>query len=411
LKKKAPHLPKIMILFGALSVCFIIFLFFRPKSDLKPTFKKPKDTQVLFNHVMQAALPQLKILWEEGDQFIKKGNALNCPDEIIFEKNVGRSYFQCQPHLWQCFWAGGVQKENSLKIELYGQIYHVKAQASFKPISSYSKAPRFYEIIQGPLEDINFHYGMLVEMTLEEFPDKVWPLILTDTCRDTYLPERIYGHRSKNEKLDNQIFQWDNFNQKIFIDKFYVTNQMINEWRILRGEEDKVILDRLKWPQPAIISRNEQKDYCAFWGKRVLEAKLFDAASMTPIDLKNTLNSWVSTPQTPWQRDLSKTFLGMARINPDYQLTPLDCQLAQVGGCLEKYFSTDSVSWMGMNYALGFYPESLKNTLDPSRNLKKSSRFFSAESEVHELGKLYTWDGSQPEKLPIAFRCYEEVSL
>ena len=359
---------------------------------------------------MQVALPKIQRLWEEGDKYIKK-NGLTCPDEIAFDKRVGRSYYQCQPHFWQCFWSGGVQADNFLKIEVFGETYHLRARASFNPVETYSAEPRFYHIIKGPIPEMNFHYGVLVELSLDEFPDKVWPLILTDTCRDTYLPERIYAHIIEAKQSRDKLFEWDNFDRKIFIDKFYVSNQMVNEWRLLIGEVDKIITDRLEWPRPAILSRSEQMAYCSFWGKRVLEAELFHAASMSPVDSKNPLNEWYHAPQTPWQRDLSKTFLGMARINPDYQLTPLDCQLAQVQGCQEKYYSTDSVTWMGMNYSLGFYPEALKNNYEANKNLKKSSRFFSPESEFHELGHLSSWDGQVSEKLPVAFRCYEEVSL
>jgi hypothetical protein len=66
---------------------------------------------------------------------------------------------------------------------------------------------------------------------------------------------------------------------------------------------------------------------------------------------------------------------------------------------------------MGMNYALGFYPESLSNPLEPKKNLKLSSRFQPPQSETHELGVLGHWEGSQDPALPVAFRCYEEVSL
>jgi hypothetical protein len=393
-----------------LSIGSIIYLFFRPKSDLKPRIKKSAETQIVISHLLEAALPKIQHLWEEGDKFIKK-DGLSCPQEIIFDKKVGRSYFQCQPHFWQCFWEGGVQKDNFLKIEMHGEVYHLRARSNFPKIQSYSDSPRFYKIVKGPLKGMNFHYGVMVDVFFDEFPDKTLSLILTDTCRDTFLPENIYAHVFQEKKSQERVFLWDNFNRKIFIDKFYVSNQMVNDWRLQIGEKEKIIADRLKWPLPAIISRREQVAYCSFWGKRVLEAELFHAASMTPIDLKDPLNSWTNIPQTPWQRDLSKTFLGMARINPDYQLTPLDCQLAQVEGCNEKFYATDSVSWMGMNYSLGFYPEVLKNNLEPKNNLKLSSRFRSAESEVHELGYLTQWQENSSSELPVAFRCYEEVSL
>lgn len=403
-------IPKIIVILGFLSVLSIILLFFRPRTAHKHKAPRPESQEKLFTQVILAAQPQIQKLWEEGDRFIKKGG-VQCDSEIRFEQHIGRSYFQCQPHFWQCYWSGGVKANPAFNIDMFGQTFHLRAKRSFKPIPSYAPEQRFYEILKGPYHGLNFHKGMLVELTLDEVPDMTWPVILTDTCRDVYLPERIYGYGKINSKKNDQGFIWDNFDRKIFIDRFYVSNQQINEWRQLTGEIQKIITDVSKWPLPALLNFDEQVSYCNYWGKRVLEAKLFDAATMTPSDTKETLPERIFRPQTPWQRDLSKTFLGMSRINSDYQLTPLDCQLAQVKGCKEKYFSTDSVTWMGMNYALGFYPESLVNTIEPEKNLKASSRFDLPSSVVHELGTLAKWDGIQDHKLPIAFRCYEEVSL
>ena len=400
-------IPKIIVILAFLSVIGIILLFFRPRPETETKIQRPTTPEKLFAQVILAAQPKLLKLWEEGDRYIKK-DGLSCPEEIAFDKKIGRSYYQCQPHFWQCYWSGGVKKEPSLKIDLFGQTFHLRAKSSFKPIGPYSQKRRYYEILRGPYKELNFHYGLLVELTVDEVPNMSWPIVLTDTCRDVYLPQRIYGYGKITKERD---FQWDNFDRHIFLDKFYVTNQQVNEWQLLQGNLEKVVTDKEKWPQPAILSLKDQKNYCSFWGKRVLEAKLFDAATMTPIDPKNTRPDRILRPQTPWQRDISKSFLGMARINDDYQLTPLDCQLAQVKGCAERHFSTDSVTWMGMNHALGFYPEAVVNFIEPSKNLKLSSKFQTPDDEVHELGIRGKWTGELQPELPVAFRCYEEVSL
>ena len=410
MRKSQTFVPKLIVLIAALSVLGIIFIFFRPRQILNKVEKKPESKEKLFARVIQAAGPQLQKLWEEGDRFIKK-EGLKCDEEIIFDKKVGRSYYQCQPHFWQCYWQGGVVTDPVIKVNLYGETFHVRAKANFDSQNVYSSAPRFYEILKGPYLGLNFHYGMLTEFSVDEIPDMTLPIVLTDTCRDTYLPQRIYGYGKSDAKKRTEDFNWDNFDRHIFIDRFYVTQQMVNEWYLLTGKSEKIEKDRLKWPLPALLDRQDQIRYCAFWGKRLMEAKLFDAASMTPSDLNDPLPERVQRPATPWQRDLSKSFLGMARINPDYQLTPLDCQLAQVQGCKEKYFTTDSVTWMGMNYSLGFYPESLMNYLEPEKDLKLSSRFYAPASEVHELGLLSHWKEGVQSNLPVAFRCYEEVSL
>ncbi len=370
--------------------------------------KRPDTPEKLFTQVIEAAKPHILKLWEEGDRLITKAGP-NCPQEILHDPKIGRSYYQCNPHLWQCYWQSGMGQNPTLEIDLFGQTFHVVAKASFDAIPAFSTHPRTYETFRRSEPGLELQYGYLIDIEIKEIPGLFQPMILTDSCRDTYLPQRIYAYGKVKDKRE-EGFIWDNFDRDIFIDKFYVSNRQVNEWRILTGEQTKIISDRKLWPQPALISLKEQTAYCSFYGKRLLEAKLFDAATMSPSDLKESTPERVLRPQTPWQRDLSKSFLGMARINPDYQLTPLDCQLAQVQGCHERFFTTDSATWMGINYALGFYPESFKNFIEPAGNMKKSSKFFAAASPRHELGTYTEWKGEQDLTLPVAFRCYEEIA-
>ncbi len=398
-------IPKIIIFLGTLSVLGIILLFFRSKQEAQLARVKPDTDDKLFTEIIRAAEPQLLKLWTQGQTFHQ--GSTQCKEELISDKKVGGSYYNCQPHFWQCFWQGGVTgSKPAIMVELFGQTYEVRANAVFPSIPAYSEFPRFYELLKLSGTGLNLHSGYKVELSVKEIPGFTQTLLLTDTCRDTYLPERIYGYGKR--PASGEGFIWDNFGRRIFLDKFYVTNQMVNEWLILNNLADKIITDRSLWPLPASLPVETQKKYCSYFGKRLLSAELFDAATMTPTDFKNPRPLKVVRAQTPWQRDLSKSFLGVARINPDYQLTPLDCQLAQVKGCREKYFTTDSSSWMGMNFALGFFPESLANTIDPASTLKPSSRFLEASSPWHELGVRTSWDGKVSENI-VAFRCYEEV--
>ncbi len=380
----------------------------RPRPLAPVRVKRIDPPEKLFTQVIEASQKKILKLWEEGDRYFPK-EGTRCEEEILHDNTVGRSYYQCNPHFWQCYWQGGVKEAPSLEVELFGQTFHVVARAAFAPIPALSQNPRYYDLFKRKESGLRLNYGYMVELIVKEIPGLSQPMLLADTCRDTYLPERIYGYGKVKDEKD-EGFIWDNFGRNLFIDKFYVTNRQVNEWRILRGEPSKIEINRSQWPKPALLSLKDQINYCNFYGKRLLEAKLFDAASMSPADLKETKPSRVLRPGTPWQRDHSRSFLGMARINPDYQLAPLDCQLAQVHGCHERYFSTDSATWMGLHYSLGFYPESLRNFIEPTKNLKMSSRFFLPASEWHELGVLSNWNGVQEKKLPVAFRCYEEVS-
>lgn len=396
-------IPKIIIFLGTVSILGIILLFLRPRPQPIVRAKRPDTPEKLFAQVIEAARPQILKLWAEGDRFFPK-TGVKCDAEIVHDNSVGRSYYQCNPHFWQCYWQKGVNQNPVIEVDLFGQTFHVAAKASFDPVSQISSQPRYHKSFKRTHPEFPQVSGELVELEVREIRGLTQPMVLVDSCRDTYLPQRIYGYGKAQEGL-----VWDNFDRHLFLDRFYVTNRQVNEWRILTGEAGKIESDRKKWPLPALVSAKEQADYCAFYGKRVLEAKLFDAAAMSPSDLKNPLPDRVLRPETPWQRDVSKTFLGMSRINPDYQLTPLDCQLAQVQGCKEKYFSTDSATWMGLHFTLGFNPEHLVNHVNPKLNLKLSSRKLAPASPWHELGKLSTWSGTQDENLPVAFRCYEEV--
>lgn len=404
-------IPKIIVILGTVTILGIILLFFRPRELTHAKKNMPKTPTKLFTQVIKAAIPKILKLWEEGDQFIIT-DKLKCDDEILFSKKVARSYYQCQPHFWQCFWSEGVGGQAELEVDIFGQTFHVIAIPSFDPISSYSKAPRFYQTVKTKDLGLKVPYAYQIEIKVREIPKLSQSFLLTDSCRDVLLPERVYAYGSKKDlKKNDDGFIWDNFDRKLYLDKFYVSNQKVNEWRLLTNKLDKIINDRTLWPMPALLNLDEQNEYCHFFGKRLLEAKLFDAATMTPADLKNPKPMRPARPETPWQRDISRTFLGLARINPDYQLTPLDCQLAQVEGCPDKYFSTDSSTWMGFNFGLGFYPESLDNNIHPQKNLKKSSRFLAPSSPMHELGVRSFWKGDENPAgdMPIAFRCYEEV--
>jgi hypothetical protein len=392
-------IPKIIVILGTLSIVGTILLFLRPRPQSLVRMKRPKKPAKLFTQVINAAQPKLLELWEQGDRFFPK-DGVRCDQEILHDKNVGRSYYQCNPHFWQCFWQGGTTERPALEIDLFGQTFHVVAKASFDS--------RYYGLFRRLEPGLQLQYGYQVELEVREIPGLSQPMILADSCRDTYLPQRIYGYSKVADKKD-EGFIWDNFDRNIFLDKFYVSNRQVNEWRILTGEKDKIEVDRNKWPHPALLNLKDQIAYCSFYGKRLLEAKLFDAATMTPSELKNPLPDRVYRPSTSWQRDITKSYLGMARINADYQLTPLDCQLAQVQGCQERYFSNDSATWMGFHFGLGFYPESFHNFIEPDKNLKMSSKFLAPASTWHELGVLSKWDGKQNAKMPVAFRCYEEV--
>jgi hypothetical protein len=398
-----PIIPKIILFLGIVSVLGIILLFLPIRRQLKKSSWRPQTRSDHFAQVIRMSTPKLLKIWENGSQFYPNLK-FNCPSELVQQSHVGDAYTQCNPHFWQCYWQGGIIDDPMVSVELDGQNYHVVATPVFKPVDFFSSSPRFIEFWHS--QSGKRKYGYLVELRVQEIPGVSIRMLLGDSCRDSYLPERIYA--TKRSKSD-ELFHWDNFGRSLFIDKFYVSNRDINQWRLHRGETHLLIPQRDLWPMPALLNQKDQIQYCHFLGKKLLESKLMDAASMTPENLKDPMTSFKQLPSTPWQRDFARTFLGMAKINPDYQLTPLDCALAEVKGCKETFYSTDSASWMGFNYALGFHQESLVNDLDPDLNLKPSSRLIDPGSPWHKLGHYKKWSKLQNPESPVAFRCYEEV--
>jgi hypothetical protein len=398
-------IPKILGIFALLSSLVIFLLFFSPRQPSISVGQLSQNEQELFNRIIAKGMPEVKKLWEQGKLLFPK-HKFECPEEVVHKKNVGVSYYQCQPHFWQCYWTQGILEKPEIPVKIDEVTYHLQAMPSFAPQEIFSKRNRYYQIERLNSSELSTKFGMKIELKVKEIENLTQISILFDTCRDTYLPQRVYpyGHQSDEDKEE-----WDNFYRHIFVDKFYVSNEKVNQWRLLTSKSELVIKDREKWFMPAILDLNEQIQYCSFWGKRLMEAKIFDAASMTPGDMNNPESNYLLRPHTFWQRDIKKTFLYLMRENPDYELTPLDCDLVQVAGCKESYFSTDSSTWIGMNYSQGFYAESLWNSISPDKNLKPSSRDLSASSLLHELGKKSTWDGTQKEDRPVAFRCYEEV--
>ncbi len=119
-----------------------ILLFFRAR----PVTMKFRDEVLpppakLFTQVITSSLPEIRKIWEQGDRYL--GNeGINCPKEFAFDAGVGRSFYQCQPHFWQCYWEGKIVGNPLIKIEMFGQTFHVSAKASFEAIPFYSDEPR-----------------------------------------------------------------------------------------------------------------------------------------------------------------------------------------------------------------------------------------------------------------------------
>lgn len=365
-------ISKIYIFLGIVSVAGIILLFFYPRSA--PKVDEQRANRDLINQVLHAAVPVIKAAWNTPSLYIK-GKDCQLP-EI-----VGEAYLECRPQGWQCLW----NHYSHLDIDYGGKKYQLKSSG-------------VVTFIKRQVAGIHSSTGYITQVEIPELHIKR-EIFLSNTCHEMYLPQRTYAYGEVGDPRDKGLL-WDNEGRKLFIDKFYVSEGDIVEWKNYLGEKFDT---QTPW-MPAKLKLGEQKEFCAFHGKKRLMAHLFDASQMTPFDLKIVHPDFIVRPDTPWQRDWSRTFFYKGK-DPSYRPAPKDCQLAQVLGCEENYFKTDSVSWAGVAFGLGFEEETFFNPFEPTLSLKKSSKSLPAGSEWHKLGRRSTPD----EEKDYAFRCYREV--
>lgn len=361
-----------------------------------------------FNEILPRVLDVTEDFWVNAGQKYKMEQIL-CPEFIVPDPKVDPRYLSCNPLFWECYWSKGVKKTPELRVEHEGQVFHIEAIQK--------KNGKFGKLASSPT------WSYQVELRIRELPEYPIHLALFNSCQDFYLPERVYAYGVSQTSRAQDVFLWDNFGRNLYLDRFPVSNREINQWISLHPKMNHLKIDEVKkLPFPAThLNLAEQKEYCADSGARLMEPHLFDAASMIPSS-DETRPEVISPSATPWERDTGRTFLGSEH-NPK----PEDCKKAAVRGCAMYPYSTNSSTWMGLNYTLGFFPESFRFVYDQF-NTKFSSIFISPKSAWNRLGKRGIWsgEGHSPqdfgtgsldeenpflglEKIPVSFRCYREV--
>ncbi len=193
---------------------------------------------------------------------------------------------------------------------------------------------------------------------------------LDDNCHMAYLPQNLYSNGIKNSSES----LWDNINRNFYIDKYYVSNANIYEW-------NPTLVKEPNYKANLSLSIKEKRKYCKSVGKSLLESHIFDAASF--IYDRDSKNNYFYKHRANFKK--GRSFL---RQNKDLKLR--DCYRAYVLGCEKLYafknFDSMSLTWTGINYALGAYPEVLINRFDSKLNLKSSSMFLDKFREDHRVG-------------------------
>ncbi len=411
---KGPSLPpsitRITLFFalGAGLALLAVWLLWNPPLSWRSKEDKAPER---FTETVLSAMPALVQRWREGDLEGHYGTSRwNCP-ELPANPAVAPGFFQCNPHYLEC-WARGLagappfietgSGEDKRRVRL-------KAVHPEEPL--FGKGPRHGRWITraGEGKPALPVSGLWVELEVEGQAGS-WPVVLED-CRGVPLEERRYSYGPRPERHERVVeMDWDNEGRRLFIDKYLVSRADLNQW-ILAMKPEGVVpeADPLRWPLPAVgLTPAQQTAFCAWHGKRRLDAHLWDAATMLPGSPSRPFPDFVVKPWLPWTRDRRGTFFEAAGANPDWAPRSSDCALAHVGECEGKFpyrpHQSDNVAWSGVYHVLGGEPERFRNVLEPTLTVRASSRRLPAASSDHQLGRRRADDGS-----PVGFRCYREA--
>ena len=378
--------------------------------------------------VLIKASKSLKRIWQSGDlDSLWKSQDLDCTDLLGDPSQTKDTYLRCNPDFIQCYF------------EHLDKIYRPHFTVLHKNIKQKVYLNKFndkkyYQLLtKSTYVGKNVpHFGIMVELTLQNNLKNRLRIILKDVCSDVLLPQRIYafGPMPKDHKKD---WKWDNFNRSIFIDKHLVSNRDIREW-IAHDSNIKLAhfsAESMKLSQPATTLKiSEMRKYCNFRGKELLHAHVFDAATFLPMDMSNPRPNVIIRSPWSYSRVSKEGYLYQAQTNENYEVTKTDCTYAFTADCL-KYFKYQNyndwaLSFLGISGSLGGYMEVFENISHPEQNLKASSFYFPASSSVHRLANRSYWDGVgfnqnnfkfseevdthnlRGQELQVAFRCMRQ---
>lgn len=412
MKRSSSIIPKILIILTISTVIVGVFILFK---NWKTTPKEITQDTAGLNSLMPSFLDATEDFWVNAGQKFKMSDLL-CPEIIIPDPKIGDRFLSCNPAFWECYWSKGINKNPVIQVEYGGQAFHLRA--SLQENGKYGRLVTQSSLKEGKAPS----WAYQVKLTVDEFPNHPIYLALLNSCKDHYLPERVYAYGVTQTSRAQDVFLWDNFGRELYLDRFPVSNREVNEWVSLDSNYKHLAKTDVSQLAFAATHLNfeEQKRYCAYFGARLMEPHLFDAASMLPSG-DEKFPEVIAPASTPWERDRSRTFLSV-----DDKPKVEDCKKAAVKGCEIYPYNTNSSTWMGLGDSLGFYPEAFRPVYDRF-NVKFSSIFFEPTSPWNSLGKRGIWSGEghkaqdfstgsleenpflNMDSVPVGFRCYKEV--
>ncbi|EQC47208.1 hypothetical protein M900_0517 [Bacteriovorax sp. Seq25_V] len=339
--------------------------------------------QMLLLDKYTQALGQLNTIWENGE--------VEADGQCKQLEDVDLLYYQCNPRYISCL--------------IKNNILQKKIGLNLNPE---------YKYIQ---DNISRRY---------EFKSDEFNFTLIDSCHEAYLPQRFYPFLVNNRE---HTYEWDNHSKDLFIDKFQVRVGEYKDYLETSNNKLPTHLENLKDQDIVFnLSKDEMKKYCAFQGKEVLSAMVFDAGAIYPEDISDNHSRLFRAPYYPWSRKNSSSELFKIQKNKNYEidknLKVSLCPKVYSRDCSEEkyiHYNRENVSWMGIYEVMGGYMEYTPNIIFPGENIKLSSIYFPWTSSKHRTGMRGYWDGegfgfnniawkgdenlAAQDEFKIAFRC------
>lgn len=355
---------------------------------------RPTTSAFVYSQTIKQALNFYSERWREGDKedaYLKQ--EMSCNNLIQPSLSLKQDYFSCNPYYFECILRN---KNTQVSPSFAGEFRGEKFRYEIIP----SKDGQYLMILK------NGNIRLQLQFFWQGKKSYLTTMELLNQCHQIYLPQRIYSAGDIDEQ-----WRWDNFSSQIYIDKFYVSRGDVELWNKSLDRPVMLNFDVKNRAKPETrLSTPQKKQFCLDRGGQLLQARYFLAASYLPSNIDNARPGFIyKTPYPSSRRNQDVPFF-KAKTIMDYEYSKDDCSRFYVKECLAKQprplFRTSNLSWMGMAFPLGEYPEIYENKRDPAHSIKLSSLFFDAKSDVHELGALFTKEQSTEEiNKQLAFRC------
>lgn len=212
-------------------------------------------------------------------------------------------------------------------------------------------------------------------------------VLLKNNCHEVFLEEKNYAYGEEPKPNEGDDFIFDNFNQKIYLDKHLVTNWEYKEYLNSQSPVNnfKAANNELFLPVTN-ITLTDMNNYCIFHGKELMNAHFFDAATFL-WETNNLGQKILKRSPFYWTKNKKE------KIQSCSQVFTKECFNSQ------KYIlNSISPSWSGIMDSQGGVMEAYKNPIEPNKNLRVSSFYLERNSKWHYLGKRANWTGEGSER-------------